>query len=146
MVGEGGVELEGGRSFPLKAGFTPIIGPYAHLSTTFGWVGGGECSLGGTACLDDRIGSWGDGTSVIGGSGGRSRLVGEHLGGGGVGKMGLEETPEDFKGWELAMFECISVPDMGTGCLWFLTMAPVSLARFGFLARSLVGCNAAEQT
>jgi hypothetical protein len=59
-VGRGEVELEDGWPFPLRIGFTPIIVPFVHLSTIFGWVEGGECSLGGSVWPDDRTGSWGD--------------------------------------------------------------------------------------
>lgn len=60
-VGKGEVELDDGWPFPLGTGLTPIIEPFPHLSTIFGWVDGGECSLGGRVFPDDRTGGWGDG-------------------------------------------------------------------------------------
>lgn len=150
----------------METGFTPIIGPFAHLSTTFGWVEGGERPLGGIVCPSDRASSWGDGdrdlddrmgtgekfcgpeleegVSIVGGGRGRSRLVGECLGGGGVGNADLEETPEIGRSW-LAVFKSISVLDTWTCCLSSLTIAVAILARFGFLARPLVGYNAAKK-
>jgi len=59
-VGKGEMGLCG-WPFPLGTGFMPIIGPFAHLSATFGWVEGGERSLGGSPCPNDRTGGWGDG-------------------------------------------------------------------------------------
>jgi len=157
-VGKGEIELGNGWPFPSRTGFTPIIGPFAHLSTILGWVEGGECSLGGSVCPDNGTGGWGDGdlgsddwtdpggrrrgpapggASVVGERGGRSRLVGECF----VDNAGPEETVEDFGESGLT----ISVLGMGTGCLSSLTAAVVILARLGFLARSLVGYNAGEQ-
>ena len=60
-VDKGGVEPEDGWPFSLRTGFTPIIGPFPHLSTTFAWVVSGEYSSRGSACPDDRTGGWGDG-------------------------------------------------------------------------------------
>jgi len=60
-VGKGEVVTEDGWPFPLRRGFTPIIGPFAHLSTIFGWVEGEKCSLWGSACPGDRTGGSGDG-------------------------------------------------------------------------------------
>ena len=69
-VGEGEVELDVWRPFPLKAGLTPIIGPFAHLSTIFCLGEGGKCSWWGTVCPDGRAAGWGDGDLDLGGKAG----------------------------------------------------------------------------
>jgi len=167
VVGKGEVEL-GVWPFPFGTGFTPIIGPFAHLSTTFGWVEGGECSLGGSPRPNDRTGGWGEGdldlgdrtitggwcrgpgleggASVVGEGGGKSRLAGECSCRGGVGIADLEEPPEDFRRSGLTTFVGVSVLDPEARCLSSLMVVAGGLTRFGFLARSLVGYNAAKQT
>jgi hypothetical protein len=160
-VGKGEVELDDGRPFPLRVGFTPIIDLSAQMSTTFGWVEGGGCSLAGSVCPGNRTGGWGDGDldlddrigtgdrcwgpglegdgSVAGGGSGRSRLECGRLAWGDVGGPGLEDTPEYFRRSGSVASWDISVLDVGTCCLSSLTIAAVTLTRFGFLARSLVG-------
>ena len=163
-MGKGEVEL-GVWSFPFGIGFTLIIGPFAHLSTTLDWVEGGERSLGGGPRPNDRTGGWGDGDldlddrtsigglcrgpelggeSVVGEGGGRSRLTSECSCRGGVGSADLEEPPEDSGRSGLTAFGGVSILDTEACCLWSLIVAVGGLTRFGFLARSLVGYNAAK--
>lgn len=123
--------------------------------------------MGGSACPDVWIGGWGDGdlelddrtdtggwcggpelggTSVVGEGGCGFPLTDECLGRGKVGGVDLEETFEGFTRSGSRSFKGTSILDTGAGCLSFLTVAAVILTRFGFLARSLVGCNAAKRT
>lgn len=93
-----GDELDTGRPFPLITGFTPIIGPFAHLSATFGRVEGGNGSLGGVACPDDRTGGWGDGDlDLDSGTCMGCRLQEEELEGGG--SVGEGEASSSPVGW-----------------------------------------------
>lgn len=71
-------------------------------------------------------------------------MAGEYLGRG-DGNTDLEDTPEAFGGSGPAKFGGISLLKVGAGCLSSLTIAAVILTRFGFLARSLVGCNVSKQ-
>ena len=70
-------------------------------------------------------------------------MAGEYLSRGG-GTVGPEATFEAFGGSGSATFGSIWLLEVRTGCLSSLTTAAVILTRLGFLARSLVGYNAAK--
>ena len=65
---------------------------------------------------------------------------------GGAGSGDVGEPPEDFRKSGMTAFEGVSVLDTGACCLSSLMVVAGGLTRFGFLARSLVGYNAAKQT
>ena len=71
-------------------------------------------------------------------------MAGEDLGRG-DGNVGPEDTPEAFGESGPARFGGISLLEVWAGCLSSLIIAAVILTRLGFLARSLVGYNAAKQ-
>lgn len=132
----------------MRAGFTPSIGPFAHLSMIFGWVEDEECSLGGRPFFGDRTDDWGGGDldrddrtdpeGRCGGPGGNPRVAGG-------GTVGPGELPGHFGGLGLATPEGILSLNKGAGCSSRSTIAVVTLTRLGFLMRSLVGYNAAKQ-
>ena len=83
---------------------------------------------------------------MVGEGGSRSRLASECSCRGGVDNVNLEEPPEDFGSSGLATFGGVSVVDAEACCLSSLMVVAGGLTRFGFLARFLVGYNAAKQT